>query len=352
MKRMYGALLMLALSAPLVMLGTPNQARAGEIRPNFDSIVDLDVAAGLVTLPMFVGKHDGEDVYYIILDASDRDVAEQELGVNFAPIMANALGTAAVQKVNVRNGVVRFKGTVDFSPERVVVPNPTTAFPPDVAIPGSVGDADYSPLITTGDGVVINAPQIANSSGVHDSVFSLDFANMQATVKLVDAFYENNPIVYISTDASIRLAATLEESTYAPNLNAAPGLADPNRERSSRAALIAVVNGATGVGNSNRQGFQSAVMGQGDPLNVTAGFTNNRRGKGVSYSPLWDLHLVVWTDEAIAAGQRELIGDSDDVADLLEDGLITSGGMGPPNNGRLGGLRAADFIVNCPVIGM
>ncbi len=127
---------------------------------------------------------------------------------------------------------------------------------------------------------------------------------MQVILKIVDALYENNPVVYVSTDASIRLAATVEESTFAPNLNAAPGLANPDRTVSSRAALIAVVNGETGVGNPDRQGFESALMGQGDPLNITAAFTNNRVRAGRSYSPLWDLHLVVWTNEAIAAGAR------------------------------------------------
>ena len=163
--------------------------------------------------------------------------------------------------------------------------------------------------------------------------------------------YENKPVVYISTDASIRLAATLEESTFAPNLNAAPGLGDPDRNISSRSALIAVINGETGINNPDRQGFESALMGQGSPLNITASFTNNRRGASSGYSPLWDLHLVVWTETAIASGQRVLIGDADSIEDLLDDGLIVSAGMGPPNP-RLGGLRAADFIVNCPVVGM
>ncbi len=48
---------------------------------------------------------------------------------------------------------------------------------------------------------------------------------------------------------------------------------------------------------------------------------------------------------------RALIRDADDIEDLLEDGVIVSGGMGPPNP-RIGGLRAADFITNCPVVGM
>jgi len=61
--------------------------------------------------------------------------------------------------------------------------------------------------------------------------------------------------------------------------------------------------------------------------------------------------LAIWTEKAIATGKRQLIDDADDIEDLLADGLITSAGMGP-SNPRLGGLRATEFIVNCPVIGM
>jgi len=59
--------------------------------------------------------------------------------------------------------------------------------------------------------------------------------------------------------------------------------------------------------------------------------------------------LAVWTDEAIERGRRTQIRDIDDVADLVEEGLITSGGNGPAN-AELGGLRAANFLVNCPIV--
>ena len=58
----------------------------------------------------------------------------------------------------------------------------------------------------------------------------------------------------------------------------------------------------------------------------------------------------MWTDAAIAGGQRELLGDKDVIADLVEEGILVSGGFGPVNP-SLGGLRAAGFVVNCPIIG-
>ena len=40
-----------------------------------------------------------------------------------------------------------------------------------------------------------------------------------------------------------------------------------------------------------------------------------------------------------------------DIAEAVEDGLLVSGGNGPENP-TLGGLRAAGFIVNCPIMAL
>ena len=144
MKGTRAAFSVLFLVVTLGLLANLSRVQAGEIRPNFDSIIELDVEAGLITLSLFRGTHDGEDVWYVIFDASDRDVAEGQLGVNWTPIIANALGSAIVQDVRAVDGVVQFAGTVDFSPERILVPNPVTGFPPDVAETGSICDADYT----------------------------------------------------------------------------------------------------------------------------------------------------------------------------------------------------------------
>ncbi len=149
------------------------------------SAIDLDLTTGNITLPLYKGQRDGETVWYIVTESSNQDQAER-LGVNFAPKLNNALGTAAVQNarfVNANTGravparpslksqgvVLDFDGTVDFSPERIVVPGPE-GFPPAQFQAGAVGDADYSPLVTLGDGMVLNASHIANATGIHDAV--------------------------------------------------------------------------------------------------------------------------------------------------------------------------------------
>jgi len=304
-----------------------------------------NLTADTVTLPLFKGRTPGgEKTYFIITESSDRADA-QARGVNWAPKLANALGTKAVQRVtgDFDNGL-KFAGTVDFSPTRVVVPSSPNGFPPTEAKAGAIGDANYTPLITQGNGIVLNASQVANNTGQHDSLVSLDLQRKTVTLRVLSGFYEGDPIVYLRMDASLELLAAIEASTFAPNMNAAPGLASNDRDTSARSAIIPVVNGPRGINNPERQGLESALLGEGSPQNVTQEIPDND-----IYTPMWDVHPVVWTDKAIKAGLRRQLRDHDEIADLVRQGVLVSGGDGPANP-SLGGLRAGKFISNCPVI--
>ena len=67
------------------------------------------------------------------------------------------------------------------------------------------------------------------------------------------------------------------------------------------------------------------------------------------YSPVWDVSPVVWTQAAIAGGQRVQLRDSGEVANAFAKGLLTSAGSGPAN-ASLKGVRALPGISNCPVV--
>lgn len=327
------------------------------------SAILLDLDSGNITLPLYEGRHNGEPVHYIVTESSSQEQAAR-LGVNFAPKLLNALGTAAVQNARVVNGqtgrslparpslrsrgvVLEFDGTVDFSPERIVVPGPT-GFPPAQFQAGAVGDPLYSPLVTLGDGVVLNASHVANASGTHDAVVSIDYARRQVTLDQFRGFYEFEEILYLHQEGSIELVAAVEGSTWAPNLNAAPGLGSNDPGTSARSAIIPIVNGPLGVSNPERQGLQSALLGEGDPLNVTQEEPGFEDGV-VLYSPIWDIHLVVWTDAAIAAGARRRVVAEEEIVPLFEAGLVVSGDPGGTPNASLGGLSAIDAISNCPI---
>jgi hypothetical protein len=286
------------------------------------------------TFPLYRGTSRGRTVWFIVLDASSSDAA-QRFGVNRSQKLANARGTLAVQKVIVQNGVVDFPATVDFTPERRVVAGPT-GFPPLAADPGAVGEPGYSPLIQLPDGTIVNAPQIANDTGRADKVVDIDFTTAQVTYRETHGFQGGNAVRYVSTDASDPAVAALEDVTFAPLLNQAP-FAGGDGTNSSRAFLVAFVNGQIGAANPQRQGLNSALLDGLDPLNVL--FWNPSQGR---YSPLWDVHPAAWTDAAIAAGQNVRQTDLGHVLGLVDDGIVTGPGGAP--------FAAAGFVVNCPIV--
>lgn len=287
------------------------------------------------TFPLHRGlTADGREVWYILLDTSDgKDAAAN--GINHASKLANARGSAGVQKAAVQNGVTVFAATVDFSPEHVVVPGPT-GFPPARAEPGSIGEPGYSPIVEMPNGTVRNAPHVANASGTHDKVVNIDYARGKVTMKLTRGVGGGKKLKYLSTDSSFDVAAALEGSTYVPALNAAP-FAGGDGTDSARASLAAFVNGQTGAGNPNRQGLNSALLDGLDPLNVTA--WNPSQGR---YSPLWDVFASRWSDAAVATGQNTLQDDFGQLRNLAQKGLVTA-----PDGSPWG---ASGFIVNCPIV--
>ncbi|MHA7293861.1 hypothetical protein [Arthrobacter sp. HLT1-21] len=326
----------------LVPAGSPAVAGGAELF--LDSAIAVDSANGTVTLPLLEGRHDGAVVWYVATESSDKRDAERR-GINHAGSLVNTLGTKAVQHAPRVNGLLHFTGTVDFSPTRIAVPGPD-AFPPATVQAGAVGDADYSPLVTPDGRTVLNATQVANASGIHDAIApnGLDIAKRRVTLKTLNGFYEGNRVQYLHQDASIELVAALEGSTWAPNLDFAPGLATFDRDTSARAAIIPIVNGPRGAGNPQRQGLQSAVAGEGDPLNITQVVPGDN-----DYTPIWDVTPALWTQQAIEDGQRIRLKDHDEVANLFQAGLLTSAGAGPANK-SLNGLRALPGISNCPVV--
>jgi hypothetical protein len=315
---------LLALAAPAAAMadGGGRTQFIPSAHENGDNTVDL---------PLHHGTSRGRDVWFVVLDANTSNAA-QAWGANRSNKLANAAGTSAVQHVTIsRDGTIEFPASVNFAPDRVVVPGPT-GFPPAAAAPGAVGEDGYSPLIELPDGTILNAPQLANATGRADKVVSLDTAGGKVTYKETDGFARGKPVKYVSTEASLDVAAALEDVTYAPGLNAAP-FAGGDGTDSARASLAAFVNGATGSNNPQRQGLNSAILDGLDPLNILAWTPNQGR-----YSPLWDVHLAAWAPGVAPTRQTEFAK----VADLGRDGTVTA-----PDGGPFG---PSGFIVDCPIV--
>jgi hypothetical protein len=295
------------------------------------------------TFPLHMGLSDGKPVWYVITDASDSQTAAR-LGVNYAPKLRNVIGTGAVQRVTYvgNSALINFPATVDFSLTHILVPGPN-GFPPAQAQPGAVGEPGYSPLIELPNGVVLDAPQVANLSGRADKVIAIGVGHNTVTYHETMGFYDFKPVHYASFEASDPGAAAIEDVTYAPALNAAPSLGDESSQ-SAREGLIAFINGQTGVDNPQRQGLNSAILDQRDPLNILHEIPPENN----DYSPLWEPHLVAWQPGFDKTRQTDydqivgLIGSTPQPIAGVAVALQIQGDPAP--------FGPAGFVVTCPPI--
>ncbi len=322
---------------------------------------------GTITLPLYRGKmRDGTPVWYILTDTTDQGNADA-LGLNWSPKLAYAsAGGVAVRLGRLEKDLTLTftAGAVDFKPERKLVPgDQPKPFPPKQAQPGSVGDANYTPLvrIENAGNHIYNAPVVAygvdaskinfcngnvDYSLVHDRVTKI-CPNGQAggtvTIKTTPIFSFAKPALYISTESSDPLPATLDSGTFAPAMaNIKVGFDDGAFSAVER--LFVIINGPTGSDNPQRQGLFSALTDkdkQGKPLppiQVIGGIPT----VALDYSPLWDLNLGEWSPNAVAKGYRSRVIDEFQFLGLVQGGHIT-GPEGKP-------FGSTGIIVNCPII--
>lgn len=317
----------------------------------------LDLEAGTMTLPLYRGQmQDGTPVWYVLTDTTDKANADA-LGLNHSGKLnyAGVQGGTRVATLQNDLSLVFESGTVDFSPERVLLPGPAEKpFPPAVTEPGSLGDAAYSPLvrIQNAGNQIYNAPIIAygveaealsfcngnpDYSLVHDKVLKLCPDDMTVTLQMVPGFSFARPVMYISFDASDPVAAVLEKATYAPALqNIKVGFDDGAFSAVER--LFAVINGPTGADNPQRQGLNSLLLEGSSPLNLFGGVPTI----ALDYSPMWDMNLGQWTQEAIDKGYRSRMIDEFQYLGMAAQGWIT-GPDGQP-------FGSSGIIINCPVV--
>ena len=325
---------------------------------------EVDTAAETITLPLYRGelRQGGRAVWYILTDTTDAGNAAA-LGLNFAAKLNFAATGRGVRTAMLqRDGLLVFdSGTVDFSPQREVVPGgdgtvsrPGAPFPPQAARPGSMGDVGYTPLvrIVNAGGHIYNAPIVAfdveagqihfpngnpDHSLVHDKVVAIDTVNDTVTLALTPGFSFARPVLYISTEASVPDVAALEGATFAPGLQ---DIETGNDDSAFSAVerIFVITNGATGCENPQRQGLDSAISDGRGPFNVLGGIPT----LATDYSPLWDVNLGTWTQDSIRRGYRSRVLDEFQILGLVEAGFIT--GPGGADYGSVGA------IVNCPIV--
>ncbi|SMB99824.1 hypothetical protein SAMN00120144_2784 [Hymenobacter roseosalivarius DSM 11622] len=318
--------------------------------------VDFKRSVPTVTLPLYKGLGPGGNpTYYILTEAANFNVAKR-LGVNYAPKLVYGRDTEGSQKATFVNGQLQFEGDVDFSPQRLVQPGPfPNTFPPAVAQPGAVGDARYSPLVVLPSGSVVSASIVANSTGTHDHLVSIDYAKGTVVFELLDGFEGGAQYYFhLVTESSDKGAATIERGTYTPRLANLPTFGQSLlTDKSALLGFSPVANGETGANNPERQGLNSTILdGQTfDPINVFPLDPDNNKKDANNYSPMWDAHINAWTPQAIQAGKRRRIKSFADLEQLVKEGSVTdaAGNMGIPNR-FVASLKPSRAIINCPVI--
>lgn len=382
------------LAVPALLSGSASARLPGQTRgllPRskivLDSALRVDLTHDFVRLPLHEGTADGEKVWYILTEASDFGLAH-DLDVNFAPKLAN-MGIACgvcVQDVTLHAPAVNafgearidFEGAPDFSPDRVLVPGVDSPFPPETAEPGSVAGPGYSPFIKIqGSEVIYNAPIVATGNGpfdvtthsnTEDRVLAIhpakqvgdgQFSQPTVDLLLVHGFDSGQPILYISTESSDPVAATLERATFVPALAHASFLGGDDFLGSARERIFPFVNGrGQGLNHLIKKGHATedaslqngalinALRDGGDALNVQGDFpTQSDPRHANAYSPLWDAQIGQWTAKAIRLGLNTRQIDENQILNLAatRPDLLTGVGGAP--------FGASGFVINCPVIG-
>ncbi len=365
-----------------------------------ESAIKVDLSRETVRLPLYKGRANGQTVWYTLLDASDRGLAN-DLGVNYVPKLLNlgigcdtciedvTLQSPTPQENRFGPAVVNFAAAPDFSPTRVAKPGPD-GFPLAKFQPGAVAGLDYSPFIRIkGSPVVYNAPIVAVGNGNFDVTHHTNTADRVLGVHIakkarpgryneswvdmlfVKGFDAGQPIVYLSTDAGQPLTAVLERATYAPALDRAAYNGGDDFLGSARERLFGFINGQTGSNNREAQGFQhlgkdgfisrdasasdhqliNGLRRGGDLLNVFGDFptlTDPRHAD--AYSPLWDAQLGLWTPKAVKLGLNKRQIDEVEVFNLAAQRPDLLTGVDPAT-GKPAPYGSVGVDINCVVIG-
>jgi hypothetical protein len=312
------------------------------------SVLKLSSASVLIDIPLMKGYEDGNDIFFIGTDVSDKDLAAQLTNmtgfkVNHAPLLAQTPQDARGQVYVFENGV-EGNGPLGFQ-------LPVTNAKPE--------DEGYSPLqqinlvrwtdesaatelksveevmehegmghlAINQTGVIANHPAIKWNGGsltIREDRDSINDDSPYMGGQVTEINTENTTVTfvahrgwgpdgktiyYIVTDATPEMPGTMMGVPFVAadeRLAATPVAVD----------LFQFMNGINGTGP---MGFQAGIGGANPD--------------DTNYSPMWKISFITWKDHA----QARIVETRADINKMLTDGSIT---LEPAMGGK--------HVVNCP----
>jgi len=317
------------------------------------SVLKLSRANVPATIPLHKGFYNGEAVYFIITDSSDKTHADtitknQGWKVELAPPLANAPKEALSKTYMFTNGVKGngvhgFQGEVFTSTP--AQPEIYSALTSHVHVTWNEGvtpkvlDSEQAILDAQAAGevslqdlkVVINMPQIVWPGGqmmvkedktLSDEtpygggqVLDIDLDKMTVTFIAHRGWGpDGRTIYYIVTDATPEMPANMMGVVSSPT----------SAKLIANSAAVDLFQFMNGIKGSGPLGFQPGVAASapGDE----------------NYSPMWRISVIGWKDTSSA----KLLETRADIDSIHKAGLIDVGLAGP--------MVGGDHIVNCPFI--
>ena len=315
-----------------------------------DSVLRLARANVPATIPMHMGYHDGDSVYYIITDASDETHAntiteQQGWTVEQAPLLSNAPDSALSKVYFFTNGISGdgihgyqnqvFTSTPAQEGYSALTSHVHVTWTDESHVRKLTSESEIlkavqnNEVIMTNLPVVINMPQIMWTGGQmmvvnktlkddtpYDGgqVLDINISDMEVTFIAHRGWGpDGKTIYYIVTDA------TPSDPAKAMGVVHTPSSAD-------------LITNAAAV---DLYQFRNGIKGSG-PLGFQPGIATGAPGDA-NYSPMWRIFVVGWQNPEDAA-LLETVGD---ISAYKTKGLIDIGLARPMNS---------DHIVNCPFI--
>jgi len=329
-----------------------NKMTAMQESVDLGSVLKLSRANVPAKIPMHQGFYNGNEVYFIITDSSDKTHAEiisknQKWKVELAPLLKNAPAKALSKTYMFTNGingggVHGYQGEVFTStPAQPEVYSALTSHVhvtwKDSAVPRilnsekAILDAEIKGEISLNPlEVVLNMPQIVWPDGqmmvkkdktltddtpyVGGQIIEIDTKEKTVTFVAHRGWGpDGRTIYYIVTDATPSGPAEMMGVTSAP----------------TSASLI-----ATSAAVDLYQ-FMNGIKGSG-PMGFQAGIAAGAQGDA-NYSPMWRINMIGWKDVSKAA----VLENISDITAYQKAGMIDVNLARPMNS---------DHIVNCPFI--